>query len=82
MLTIDEIKDLVKFAKAEKVKKLQVGNVNFELSDYAFIDGMAEYQPTQSPQKEDSASTKTMVDTNLTEQDKEDADLLFWSSQP
>lgn len=80
LLSLDDIKDLIRFAKSEKVKKLQVGNVNFELSDYALIEGIAEYQPTESQQKEETFSTKNMVDTNVSEQNQEENDLLFWSS--
>lgn len=82
LLSIDEIKDLIKFAKTEKVKKLQIGNVNFELSDYALIDGLYTGTGTENtPQKEETFSTKNMVDTNVSEQDIEDQDLLFWSSK-
>lgn len=81
LLSIDDIKDLIRFAKAEKVKKMQIGNINFELSDYALIDELyTGSEPENTPQKEETFSSKNMVDTNVSEQNQEDDSLLFWSS--
>lgn len=75
MMNLDEVKEMIQYCKENHVKKLQIGSVNIELSDLAFLQ-----EEFQTPKKEESSSNKTLVDTNLTEQDKEDSELLFWSS--
>lgn len=79
MLNIEDIKELIVFCKTQKVKRLKISDVEFELSDIAIIEET--YNPAE-PQKEKSENT--LVDSMPKTQKKEEEgdDLLFWSSNP
>jgi len=80
MLSINEIKDLILFAKDNKVKNIKVGEFACELSDYAHIEQLSGFEGPKQNIKEDLDSSKTLTDTNLQEQDTDDDETLFWSS--
>lgn len=73
---IKVLKELILFAKSNKIKHLKVDNVEFSISDLAFVN---EIYQTDSPElKEMPQDSKTLTDT-IKPQDEED--LLFWSSK-
>lgn len=79
MLSIQDVKDLVVFARSQKVKTLQIGDVKIEISDYAFIEDVSNSAVPVS-QKEESDNPKIWVDEkeNLSQQEYDE--LLFHSS--
>lgn len=79
MLSIEDVKDLVVFARSQKVKTLQIGDVKIEISDYAFIEDVSN-SAVPASQKEESDSPKIWVDEkeNLSQQEYDE--LLFHSS--
>lgn len=82
MLSIEEIKELVKFARSLKVKNLQIGNVKIEMSDYAFIEDVSAAPGTLKPplERENLDSQKNWSDdSDKMSQDEYDS-LLFHSS--
>lgn len=78
IMSLDEIRQMILFCKEHRVKSASFGDWKFEFSDYAFIDILSEI----SKQKEETKSSKTLVDTNPVEQAEEDEDLLYYSSNP
>jgi len=82
MLSIEEIKELVKFARNLKVKNLQIGNVKIEMSDYAFIEDVSATPDTaKSPlERENLDSQKNWSDDSDKMSQEEYDSLLFHSS--
>lgn len=81
ILSIDEVKDMIKFCSSNKVKNLKIGEVTIELSDYAFLE---QFETQSIPLKEEKQSGKLMVDAMTPEEvaseKAEDEELMFWSS--
>ena len=81
MLSIEEIKELIVWSKSQKLKKMHLAGIEFEFSDYAFLEQLAESDVKD--QESSSRSTKTMAESgNPEQQSAEDDELLFWSSNP
>jgi len=77
LLNLDDLKDLILFCKANKVKSCAVGNINFEISDISHVE---QYEQ-QNPSKQEADSSKTLVDTvNTADQAAEDEELLYFST--
>jgi hypothetical protein len=79
--TIDELKDLILFAKDNKVKNLKVGTIELEISELAHIEQTSGLEMGQSVNKSVSASIGGFQDDGE-QVDPEDEDLLFHSSRP
>jgi len=73
---IAELKQLIQWAKDNKVKSINLGDIKFELSDFAYIEG-AELTDEQIASGLSEYNTDTLTDTL---KDEENEDLLFWSS--
>lgn len=78
MLSIEDIKDLVLFARKQKVKVLQIGDVKLEMSDYAFIEDVTKEASVEV--KEKDADPKIWAEEKEEMDQKEYDDLLFHSS--
>jgi len=78
MLSIEDVKDLVMFARQQKVKVLQIGDVKLEMSDYAFIEDVTKEASIEA--KKDDADPKIWVDEKEEMDPKEYDELLFHSS--
>lgn len=80
-LSIDELKDLIIFAKTNKVKSLKIGEFTVEISEIAHITDHGEIDMGQSKNKAVVASMSELVgDSQLTAEEEED--LLFHSARP
>lgn len=83
---VKELKELLKWAKAEGIKNLQVGDIKAEFSDLALTlkllpESLTETGDPKPSKEEKSTSTKTLTDTeNMTPEDEEE--LLFHSARP
>jgi hypothetical protein len=86
-LDISEIMELIEWCKKTGVKRLKLGDNEFELSDMALTEKYADIndEATKGPIKDresSSLSSKTLVDTlDAKEMGQEDDDMLYWSSQ-
>jgi len=78
MLSIEDIKDLVLFARKQKVKVLQIGDVKLEMSDYAFIEDVTKEASIEV--KEKDVDPKIWAEEKEEMDQKEYDDLLFHSS--
>lgn len=78
MLSIEDIKDLVLFARKQKVKVLQIGDVKLEMSDYAFIEDVTKEASVEV--KEKDVDPKIWAEEKEEMDQKEYDDLLFHSS--
>lgn len=77
-MELQELKEFIIWAKQNKLKKFKKGNIEFELSDLAFLESASLMQGEE--QEISSNSSKTLCDTE--EMSKEEyEDLLYWSSQ-
>ena len=72
--TLDKVKRFIKWCKANKIKSFKHENIEFELSDFGFIDS----DPIN--QSETAQEIKEEINLEETEQSKEEEELLFWSS--
>lgn len=68
---LDDLKNFIIWARNNKIKKIKVQDMEFEISDLAFIESIGSVQEP-SIAKEDSTSQLNNED---------DEDLLFYSSQ-
>ena len=73
-----QLKRLIKWAQTNKVKKLKIDNVEFELSELSFVDSI-EVPLDQLMSNMSEYNTETLTDT-LKDQKTEDDQDLFWSS--
>lgn len=80
MPTINELKDLIIWAKENRVKSIKLEGTEFELSDLAFMENLQDLGNPE-PQKDLSVPPKSdrLPDGNT--QPSEDDELLFWSSR-
>tara|TARA_R110002167_G_scaffold88894_1_gene239581 strand:+ start:400 stop:630 length:231 start_codon:yes stop_codon:yes gene_type:complete len=70
---LEDIKLFIEWCKEHKVKSFKAEDVQFELSELAFIENVTDY----------SEKLQTAVDETKFEEDqqkKEEEELLFWSS--
>lgn len=75
--TLEEAKELILWAKSNKIKKIRVGDIEVEFSDIALMDTLA------SPQDFKEATNyaqRTLLDTEKLSKEEED-ELLFWSTK-
>lgn len=82
--TVEELKELIEWAKKTRVKTFKVGEIEVHLSDYAFIEGLNEpSEPSVVPAPDVSAPTKTPDWTagSAAEDNKADDEDLFWSTR-
>jgi len=70
---LEDIKLFIQWCKEHKIKSFKIDNVQFELSEIAFIENMEDYSDKLQTEANESKFEKD-------QQDKEDEELLFWSS--
>ena len=80
-MTIMELKELILWAKANKVKHLSINGASFELSELAFMENLPDLSVPE-PQKDLSVPPKSDKLPDGNQQTNEDDELLFWSSRP
>lgn len=73
----EEIKKFILWCQKNKVKSFKQGETEFEISEIAFVDQL---NATEMNQKVSEAMDETLVDTAKQELEKEDEDLLYWST--
>ncbi len=74
---LDELKILIEWCRSRKIKKLEVGDIKFEISELDFIPEEAEKKSNLG-----EYNTETLVDTlNQSSQSSEDDELLYWSTK-
>jgi len=82
---ISELQELIEWCKATGVKRLKISEVEFELSDISLSEKYMETTGGASALKDresSSLTSDTMADTvDSKEQQKDDDDLLYWSSR-
>ena len=80
-MTIDALKDLILFARQNRVKSVEFDNVKFEMSELAHIDQMNELDMGTSKNQAVTASITSMVEDGALSEEEEE-DLLYHSSRP
>jgi hypothetical protein len=78
--TIAELKDLIVFARENKLKSLKVGDIALEVSELAHIDTAQGIDMGTGLNKAVTASIGGLFDEQAPDED--DEDLLFHSSRP
>jgi hypothetical protein len=79
-LTVSELKDLILWAKKEKVAVIKIGDVQFELSQLALVSDMPDFSG-QSEAKDLSVPASSPRLPNGNQQVNEDDDDLYYSSR-
>jgi hypothetical protein len=73
--SLQQIKDFMEWCKQNKVKSFKNSNIQFELSDLAFIEHIEPNIPTLDLEQQQEQSKYVESQQNMT-----DDDLLFYSS--
>jgi len=73
--TVQELQDFILWAKAEKVKRLKIGDVEVEISDYALVEDL------MTIQSQTKSSTEPQKNTDPNKNQTEEDDLLMWSAR-
>jgi hypothetical protein len=76
--SLEEFKALVEWARKNHVKRLKYKTLEVELHDTALISQIIEAEESQK--SEPLSTSKTMVDTEISNKQEED-DLLYWSAR-
>lgn len=81
--TVEELKELIEWAKKARVKSLKVHGVEVELSDYAFIEQLNDAPEVVAAASDVSVAPKTPDWTAGTpaEDSKAEEEDLFWSTR-
>lgn len=77
--TVSELQDLIVWAKAQKLKSVEVQGIRFEFSDLAHIEGLNDLASEPARDLSKPASSPRLPDGNA--QANEDEELLFYSSR-
>lgn len=75
---IDQLKKLIEWCKSNKIKKLKLKDIEFEISELDFIPE-ENIQVSNDPVNTGKYNTETLADTLQDKPLNEDED-LFWSS--
>lgn len=80
--TVEELKDLIEWAKKTRVKSLKIGEIEVQMSDLAFIDQLGD-DLNKAPLATDASTTSTpdWSAGNPTEDKKTEDEDLFWSTR-
>jgi len=70
---IEDIKLFIEWCKENKVKSFKFNNIQFELSELSFVESVEGYADKLQTAVDESKFEKQ-------QQDREDEELLFWSS--
>lgn len=75
---VDQLKKLIEWCKANKIKKLKIKDIEFEISELDFLPE----QDTETPINNNLGlyNEDTLADTEKSVDPKNDPD-LFWSTQ-
>jgi hypothetical protein len=71
--SIEDIKLFIEWCKENKVRSFKSGDIQFELSELGFVDGVDGYTDKLQTALDESKFEKQ-------QQDQEDDEMLFWSS--
>lgn len=78
--TLNKIKELIKWCKANKIKSFRHENLSFELSELGFLDTDLS-QPSLAPVAELAQQDAEEAKLEQAQQAAEDEELLFYSSK-
>ena len=71
--SIEDIKLFIEWCKENKVRSFKSGDIQFELSELSFVEGVDGYADKLQTAVDESKFEKQ-------QQDQEDDEMLFWSS--
>lgn len=74
---LEELKEFVEWCSAKGVRSMQMGDVKFELSDYALLQGIQSIESQTSPSL-DTPAAPSQPNTDAAD----DEELLMWSARP
>lgn len=74
---LEQVKQFIEWAKQQKLARVKIGDVEFEVSNIGLIEASPDLDKTL--EKVTTVTTKATLDNKDAE--KEDEDLLFWSSR-
>jgi hypothetical protein len=81
-LSVPELKELIMWAKSQRLKSVTLGAIAFEFSELAHIESLpddAAFHPPTAPDLAKPPSSSKLPDGDA--RSNEDNDLLFWSTR-
>lgn len=79
--TIEDVKAFIDWARTKGIKSASIGDVAFEISDITYAMNVSNQESTPERASEEKDTLKTLMETLETDE-KEDEELLYYSSQP
>lgn len=77
---LEDLKQFVLWCKSNKIKAFKNNDIEFELSDLAFVEAFINNEPGDILKDVDLPDSDTFAEMDP-EGKQEDEDLLYWSSQ-
>lgn len=78
---IDELQELIEWCKAKGVKRLKISDIEFEISDIGLSEKFLESETAVQLKDKESSSLSSQTLTDTETPNKDDEDLLFWSTR-
>ena len=75
---INELKNLILWAKEQKVKSIKIADIHFELSDLALVESMSSIEDLILNEDKKTVIQKDLIDS---EPETSDEDELYWSTR-
>ena len=77
---LNEIQSFIRWCTANKVKSIKIKDLEFEISDYAFVEQIQ--SGVESPLSTEDVLDEREMSSNVeqSQEAQEDEDLLYWSS--
>lgn len=75
---VSQLQELIEWCISKKVRKLSLQGIEFELSDLALVQDIMSQEELKDKESS-SLTSQTMADTG---DNREDEDLLYYSSRP
>lgn len=80
--SVTELKDLIVWAKSQGIKSLHIGDISFELSNYALIEQLSdEASAPEEPVKKPTANEQGLDELVTSGERADDEEALYWSSR-
>lgn len=76
---INELKNLILWAKEQKVKSIKIADIHFELSDLALIEDLTSVEDAILNEDKKTVVQKDLIESNQSSKE-EDSEDLFWST--
>ncbi len=76
---INELKNLILWAKEQKVKSIKIADIHFELSDLALVEGFQSLEEAILNENKTNVVQKDLIESEQSSKEEDNED-LYWST--